>query len=160
MTVSLDQLLTQVRDASTRVVSAVAARPMSDGDRIDSAVMARTLGRIFLSGAALAQVWVLLPHADGANLPELQLVIVVAAVVGVVLTVGVGDTWPRPAFHAVLLLALAVVSAGHVFAGPHRTGFSFFYLWATPWAFVFFGRRRRGAAHPRRWPAPPERCCC
>src|SRR6266487_1339700 len=94
--------------------------------------IARSLGLLFLIEGTLGEAWLLLPHEAGETL-ALALVCALAAVVGI---------WMRSwVLKAVVTLGTLLAAAGCVFSGSPKTGFTFFFLWVTPYA-VYFGLRQ------------------
>jgi diguanylate cyclase (GGDEF)-like protein len=102
--------------------------------------IARSLGMLFLLEGTLGETWLLLPHDAGQTLP-LLLVCVLAQVVGLWLRQGAVDEAPVWVLKAIVALATLTAVAGCVFSGSSRTGFTFLFLWVTPYA-VYFGLRQ------------------
>src|SRR6266516_1776632 len=102
--------------------------------------IARSLGLLFLIEGTRGEAWLLLPHEAGETL-ALALVCALAAVVGIWMRSGALDEAPLWVLKAVVTLGTLLAAAGCVFSGSPKTGFTFFFLWVTPYA-VYFGLRQ------------------
>jgi diguanylate cyclase (GGDEF)-like protein len=102
--------------------------------------IARSLGMLFLFEGTLGEAWLVLPHDAGQPVP-LFLVCLFAQAIGLWLRSGALDEAPLWVLKAMVTLATLLAVAGCVFSGPTRTGFTFFFLWVTPYA-VYFGLRQ------------------
>lgn len=117
----------------------------SNGDPaspIDSRLMARSLGAVFVSGATLALVWVVLPSPPQSDRAIIAGLAGVAGVVGIVLLSGALDHQRPVAFEVAVALATLLISLGEYFARVRGTGLSYLYMWCTPYAYWFFPRGR------------------
>jgi len=101
---------------------------------LDRALIARSLGWLFLVGASVSVVWLLLPHAASSDDPLVWAATIGAYAVAAVLFVGY-DRLP----HAVLKGAVAVAAVATTMAlyANHESGsvYQLFYLWATLYAY-------------------------
>jgi diguanylate cyclase (GGDEF)-like protein len=102
--------------------------------------MARSLGALFVAGASLALIWVAIPHSTATGDFWIRLAAVVGLVVAAALLCGVADAWPRVWFHLVIGGIQIFVTMAYVASTPDGELLLFF-LWVTPYAALFFGRR-------------------
>jgi len=100
--------------------------------------MGRALGLLYLAGAALAVVWMRLPHGSGVGDQLLLSMILVATVSGAGLGLGIADRAPSWVFHLCIGAIQVVISVGLVAPGVADNDIRLFYLWATPFAAFFF----------------------
>jgi PAS domain S-box-containing protein len=112
------------------------------GASIDSRLMARALGGVYISGAALALIWTVLPSPAQSDRPVVALLALVAALVGATLLSGLLDRQPRELFEIAVAIATLLISLADYFARVRGTGLTYLYLWCTPYAFWFFPRGR------------------
>jgi hypothetical protein len=110
------------------------------GVRPDSAAMARALAIIYVAGPTVALVALLLPHPEHSNdVGTLVLVAIAYAVVPVLFTTY--RRLPTQAYGLIIALANVLVTLVIWFDGEAASKFALFYLWATPYAFVFYSWR-------------------
>ena len=102
--------------------------------------IARSLGMLFLTEGTLGMLWLLLPHSAGQTLPLLG-ICVLAQLLGIWMRRGGLDYAPIWVLKAIVTLGTLLAAAGCVFSGAPTTGFTFFFLWVTPYA-VYFGLRQ------------------
>ncbi len=103
----------------------------------DRALIARSLSFLFLAGASVSVLWLLLPHTEASDDAGVLAMTLGAYATGVVLFVGY-DRLPM-AFLKAAVTAATIVITGAVLAN-HENGSSYvlYYLWATVYAFAFF----------------------
>ena len=112
------------------------ARPRVGGSVADQ------IGVLLLVGAAVVLGWIVLfpsPSSDDAGLLAL---LAVGVVIGVGLLGGLVDRTSARTLGLTIAAVNGLVSLGIVFAGTLNPGFAFFYLWATPYAFVVLSARQ------------------
>ena len=114
---------------------------MDVGVRPTSEVMARALGLIYIAGPTVAVASLLLHHSPRVNDTGMWILVALAYAVVPVLFAGYRYL-PLWAFDAIIAFATCLVTLCVWFAGDVRSEYAFFYLWATPYAFAFFGLRR------------------
>ncbi len=102
--------------------------------------IARSLGLLFLIEGTLGEGWLLLPHELGQTVPLIG-ICVLAQLLGIWMRQGGLDDAPLWVLKAVVTLGTLLAAAGCVFSGSTKTGFTFFFLWVTPYA-VYFGLRQ------------------
>jgi diguanylate cyclase (GGDEF)-like protein len=116
-----------------------------DADPIKSrALMARTSAWLFLVGAALMALVLVLPHNREASIPGL-LAICVGCLVGTAVALVGFDRLPLPVFDLLTVCASVLATGARWFGENHGasgTGVQALYLWIGLYAFYFFGRRR------------------
>jgi PAS domain S-box-containing protein len=102
----------------------------------DNRVKARSLAYLFLAGAALGALTVLLPHADEVMERELLLLAAVAAVmaVGIYLVAGSARTWQ---LHVAVALGTVMLSLANYYVEATVT-YPLLYTWTALFAFYFF----------------------
>ncbi|MBV9213938.1 MAG: EAL domain-containing protein [Actinobacteria bacterium] len=115
------------------------------GRTADPVLMGRTGAALYACGAALALVWMALPHPEGANDLVLLGVVILAFA-------GAGVMWfgaarlGQAAYHAFVAAGILLVSAAILFSGRTGTPFVLFYLWSNLYACYFF-RPRSALCH-------------
>jgi hypothetical protein len=110
------------------------------GVRPDSRAMARALAFIYLAGPTVALIALLLPHsADSNDTGAFVLIVIAYAMVPVLFTTY--RRLPPGAYGLIIAFANVLVTLVIWFDGTAASKFAFFYLWATPYAFVFYSRR-------------------
>jgi PAS domain S-box-containing protein len=109
--------------------------------RTDGAAIARSLGLLYLAGPAVGYIWLLLPHSRDANELGVVATSLAAQLVGGLLLTARGRRLPAVAYQLIVAAAPVFVSISYIFSGSSTSGFAFFYLWVTPYAFVFFRPR-------------------
>ncbi len=108
----------------------------------EPAVMARSLGWLFIAGATIGLVSLFLPRAPGTNVGALAVNIGLAYIGGVVVLV-VFRRMPAWTFHIVLLVGTALITRAVYYSGDGVSYYGIWYLWAALFGFSFF---RRGQA--------------
>jgi diguanylate cyclase (GGDEF)-like protein len=104
--------------------------------------IARSLGMLFLTEGTLGELWLLLPHdASLARAVPLVGICALAQLLGIWMRQGGLDYAPLWVLKAIVTLGTLLAAAGCVFSGSTTTGFTFFFLWVTPYA-VYFGLRQ------------------
>ena len=103
--------------------------------------MARALGALYVGGGALALVWVVLPAPAGAGEGTVAAMASIAVAMGAVMVAGLSDRAPPLFFHVVVAVIQLVITVGFVAADDATGGLSSFYVWATTYAWLLFGRR-------------------
>jgi diguanylate cyclase (GGDEF)-like protein len=102
--------------------------------------MATVLGALFLAGAAIGGLSLLLPHPSEYDAPNLWSNVLLALVAGVVLLL-VRNRLPAWSLPIILLGGTAVVTRA-VYYGHDPSGYyTIWYLWIGVYAFFFFGLR-------------------
>lgn len=109
---------------------------------VDGRAMARPLGMLFAGAGLLALIWTLLPQPPEASPWAVAIVGTVAVAAGALLLSGRLDREPPRTFDLALGLSTLLISASVYFSGRAGSGFAFFYLWATPYAYWFFSHKR------------------
>ncbi len=114
-----------------------AGAPGSEDPAQDHALIARSLAFLFLGGASMSVVWLLLPHTETSDDAGVLAMTLGAYATGLVLFVGF-DRLPAVAFK-VAVTAATVVVTGAIYAN-HENGSTYvlYYFWATVYAFAFF----------------------
>lgn len=110
------------------------------------AEMARALGLLYVAGGALALVWTRLPHGDRSGDTVVALMAVVALLMGAGLLTRVAERLPVAAVHTVLAAIQLVIAVAYAAAQDPGNDIRLFFIWATPFAALYFGRRV-AAAH-------------
>ena len=100
---------------------------------------ARALGWLFLAGATIGLVSLLLPHPARASLAGLYSNVGLAYVGGLVLLVGAGRIRPWMLQAAVVLGSLLITRA-ILLSGEPDSFYSVWYIWVGLYAFYFFSR--------------------
>ncbi|MEA2248753.1 MAG: hypothetical protein QOH46_3282, partial [Solirubrobacteraceae bacterium] len=103
--------------------------------------MTRALGSVGFIACLLVLVWLALPHPAQAH-DSPMLVVVAGGLVCSGLMLRLSPAAPDWAIKAVLSSVTALVSAGIFFAAVPGTGLELVYVWATPYAYFFFGTRQ------------------
>jgi diguanylate cyclase (GGDEF)-like protein len=120
----------------------VATRTASDqaGSAVpESAVMAWSLGWLFVAGATIGLISLFLPHAPHANIGALAVNIAVAYMGGVIVLVGFRRL-PAWTFHIALLVGVALITRAVYYSGEGVSFYAIWYLWAALFGFSFFTR--------------------
>ncbi len=107
----------------------------------DRALIARSLAFLFLAGATLSVVWLMLPHEQRTEDPGVIAMTAGAYAVGLLLFFGF-DHLPQWVLKGSVTAATVVIT-GAIFSN-HENGsvYVFFYLWATVYAFSYFTLRQ------------------
>jgi PAS domain S-box-containing protein len=116
--------------------------PLNPGGEIDARAMARTLGVVYLAGATLAVLWVVLPSPQASDQSAVGACAVAGEAVGLALVSGLCDRLPRFGFEVAVAIATALISLAVYLARVRGSGLEFLYMWCTPYAYWFFPRRR------------------
>jgi serine phosphatase RsbU (regulator of sigma subunit) len=119
-----------------RVVSAVIRR--DDAGLLDSAVVQRLLGALFISGASIGVVSMAFPQPPGTSILGLFTVYGVAYAVGVLLLLGRGRL-PVWSADAALLAGTSLVTLAIHFTNARTGVYAMFYIWVAIVACYFFG---------------------
>ena len=103
--------------------------------------MTRSLAWLHVLGASLSVVWLLMPHAAGA-----QELLIVGATLGAyliaaILFIGRAQV-SLVAVQALMLGTTTVISVAAAASAERGSVYGLFYLWATLYAFSFFSRRQ------------------
>jgi diguanylate cyclase (GGDEF)-like protein len=117
-----------------------ASEGVASRDFYQPRTMATILGGLFLAGATIGGLSLLLPHPSSYDSPGLWSNVVLAYVAGAILLVlrNRVPAWSLP----VLVLAGTVVVTRAVYYGHDPSGYyTIWYLWIGVYAFFFFGRR-------------------
>ncbi|MGN6331738.1 MAG: putative bifunctional diguanylate cyclase/phosphodiesterase [Motilibacteraceae bacterium] len=137
-----------MRDSTGRAGAGAAAgpRPPAVVAAMRPAEMARALGLLYVAGGALALVWTRLPHGDRSGDAVVALMAVVALLLGGGLLTRVAERLPVAAVHTVLVAIQLVIAVAYAAAEDPGNDIRLFFVWATPFAALYFGRRV-AAAH-------------
>jgi diguanylate cyclase (GGDEF)-like protein len=117
----------------------------SSGGSDSVRVMARAAGLLFLCGATVGAISVLLPHSAGADDPGLWSNIVLAYLGAAGLLVW-GQRLPRWCFHVAIAVGTLVVSRAVYLSDDPGTYYAAWYVWVGLYTFFFFNRAQ-AAAH-------------
>jgi diguanylate cyclase (GGDEF)-like protein len=117
-----------------------AAGGQAFGSRSEPAVMARSLGRLFLAGATIGLISLLLPRAPGTDVDALAVNIVLAYAGGLFVLL-VGRRLPVWTFHVALLAGTALITRAIYYSGQGVSFYSVWYVWAALFGFSFLTRR-------------------
>jgi len=108
--------------------------------------MTRALGGLYVSGAALALVWTRLPHGpDGGDRVVLAMATLTIGL-GVPLVTGVVSQLRTGYLHAAIAVIQIVIAIGYVAEADPSGDIRLFFVWATPYAALYFSGRA-AAAH-------------
>lgn len=111
----------------------------------ESAVMARSLGWLFIAGATIGLISLFLPRAPDTNVGALAVNIGLAYLGGVVVLVAF-RRMPAWTFQIVLLVGIALITRAVYYSGHGVSYYGVWYVWVALFAFSFF-RRREAALH-------------
>ena len=111
----------------------------SAAGELDSTIRSRALASLFIAGASIGIISMVLPHAAGANESGLWSNIALAYVGGIVLLV-VGPRLPAWTFHFFLAAGCGLVTRAVLISGDNTSFYSVWYLWIGLYAFYFLGR--------------------
>lgn len=109
---------------------------------VNSRLMARSLGAVYVAGATLALVWVLVPSPPQSDRLAVAVLALIGELVGVTLLSGLLDSSPRLSFEVAVAIATVLISLAVFFVRVRGTGLSYLYMWCTPYAYWFFPRAR------------------
>jgi diguanylate cyclase (GGDEF)-like protein len=107
--------------------------------------MARSLGWLFIAGATMGVISLLLPRAPHTNVGALAVNIGLAYLGGVIVLV-VFRRMPAWTFHVALLVGTLLITRGIYYSGQGVSYYAVWYLWVALFGFSFF-RRRNGMLH-------------
>jgi diguanylate cyclase (GGDEF)-like protein len=111
----------------------------------EPAVMARSLGWLFIAGATIGLASLLLPRAPHTNVGALAVNIGLAYVGGVIVLV-VFRRMPAWAFHVALVAGTALITRAVYYSGQGVSYYGIWYLWVALFVFSFF-RRTQATVH-------------
>ncbi len=111
----------------------------------EPAVMARSLGWLFIAGATIGLISLLLPRAPHTNVGALGVNIGLAYLGGVIV-LAVFRRMPAWTFHIALLAGTALITRAVYYSGQGVSYYGIWYLWAALFGFSFF-RRSHATAH-------------
>jgi diguanylate cyclase (GGDEF)-like protein len=111
----------------------------------DPAVMARGLGWLFIAGATIGLISLLLPRAPHTNVGALGVNIGLAYLGGVIVLI-VFRRMPAWTFHIALLAGTALITRAVYYSGQGVSYYGIWYLWAALFGFSFF-RRSHATVH-------------
>jgi diguanylate cyclase (GGDEF)-like protein len=101
--------------------------------------MARAIGLLYSAGAVLALVWVVLPRsAPHPNVAVVAACAIVALLQGLLLSAGLADRSPLWTFHPVIAGIQVVIAVAYATGGGATNDVRLFFIWATPFAMLFF----------------------
>ena len=122
------------------------ARPTRNGTADpDQRLPARALGWLYIAGASIGLVSLLLPHSRAADDAGLYSNVVLAYVAGVLL-LRFGPRLPAWALHATLVAGALLVTRAVVLSGEAVSFYAGWFIWVGLYAFYFFSRPA-AAAH-------------
>jgi diguanylate cyclase (GGDEF)-like protein len=111
----------------------------------EPAVMARSLGWLYVAGATIGLISLFLPRAPHTNVGALAVNIALAYVGGAAILV-VFRRMPAWTFHILLLVGTALITRAVYYSGHGVSYYGIWYLWAALFGFSFF-RRSHATAH-------------
>src|SRR5918997_561643 len=111
----------------------------------DSRLPARALGWLYVAGASIGLVSLLLPHSPAADDAGLYSNVVLAYVGGFVL-LRFGPRFPAWALHAALVTGTLLITRAVVLSGEAVSFYAGWFIWVGLYAFYFFSRPA-AAAH-------------
>lgn len=106
---------------------------------VDSRIRARALSFLFLAGAIIGAISMLLPHSPSADDAALWSNIAAAAIGGVAVWT-VGPRLPDWVFHVLLPLGALLVTRAVLESGEDVSFYAVWYIWVGLYAFYFFNR--------------------
>jgi diguanylate cyclase (GGDEF)-like protein/PAS domain S-box-containing protein len=116
-------------------------------DRLASAADRRmltgALAWLHIGGVGIAGLWLVLPHADGADPGLIAGLSVIALAIGAVFLIG-RDRLPSWAPIALLTVTVAITSIGIAVCGTPASAYAVVYLWPVFYAFAFYGLGEAG----------------
>ena len=124
--------------ADTRDMGRIAAARRVDISE-DSGVRARAMALLYIAGATIGAVSLVLPHPAGADDAQLWSNVALAYVGGALL-VTIGSRLPGWAFHAGLAIGSVLVTRAVLVSGDPASFYAVWYLWIGLYAFYFFSR--------------------
>jgi diguanylate cyclase (GGDEF)-like protein len=116
----------------------------ADRDRADPtvsepAVMARSLGLLYLAGATIGLISLFLPRAPHTNIGALAVNIGMAYAGGVIL-LSVFRRMPAWSFHIAILAGTVLITRAVYYSGEGVSYYGIWYVWVALFAFSFFKR--------------------
>lgn len=120
-------------------------RAFRDGPDTDGRLPARTLGLLYLAGATIGMVSLLLPHSAQADDVDLWSNVALAYVGSGALLL-LSSRLPRWTMHPTLLLGSMIITRAVLLSGEPNSFYSVWFIWVGLYAFYFFSRAA-AAAH-------------
>lgn len=121
------------------------SRERFKGDAPDPTVMSRSLGALYLAGAAIGQLSLFLPRAPGTNVGALE-VNIGLAFFGALAVLLVFRRLPVWTFHLAMLAGTLLITRAIYYSGDVVSYYGVWYVWVALFAFSFF-RRGEAVAH-------------
>ena len=118
-----------------------AGDPAPEDPSLDRALIARSLAYLFLIGASLSVVWLVLPHNPAASDAGVLAATLGAYVLGAGLLIGL-DRLPMAALKAAITGATIVITVAIISTHQDGSMYVLYYFWATVYAFSFFSWRQ------------------
>ena len=115
--------------------------PVPEDPSQDRALIARAMMFLFLGGATVSVIWLLLPHAHQTRDPGVLVMTIGAYAVGFVLLVGF-DRLPMAFLKGAVTMATLVITGAILANHENGSAYVLFYSWATVYAFSFFSLRQ------------------
>ena len=112
-------------------------RPSTEDPAHDQALIARSLAFLFVSGATVSLVWLLLPHSSASDDRGVLAMTLCAYATGALLFVGL-DHLPPVVYKAAVTLATVVITGAVIANHENGSTYVLYYFWATVYAFAFF----------------------
>jgi len=106
----------------------------------DPRLAAQALGLLFVAGAAIGLVSLLLPHPPHANVPGLYSNVGLAFAGGIALLIGARRIRPWM-LHVALVSGTLLIARAVVLSGEGVSFYSVWFIWVGLYAFYFFSRR-------------------
>jgi diguanylate cyclase (GGDEF)-like protein len=103
-------------------------------------MMARSLGWLYVAGATIGSISLLLPRAPHTNVGALA-VNIGLAYIGGILVLTVFPRLPAWSFHIALLAGAVLITRAVYYSGDGVSYYGIWYLWAALFGFSFFSRR-------------------
>lgn len=105
----------------------------------DSWIRARSLGALYIAGAAIGAISLVLPHPDAANDIALWSNVALAALGGALLLT-IGPRLPVWTFHVGIALGAVLVTRAVLESNDPVSFYSVWFIWVGLYAFYFFSR--------------------
>jgi len=109
------------------------------GSGTDARLPARALGSLFLAGATIGLVSLLLPHAPKADVPALYSNVALAFAGGIVLWM-LGARFPHWALHLAVAAGTLLIARAVLLSGDKVSFYSVWFIWVGVYSFYFFSR--------------------
>jgi diguanylate cyclase (GGDEF)-like protein len=122
-----------------------AARAVAARTGLSLPSLGRTLGVLYVCGGLVALLWLALPHGASRGDGTVLTMALLAVVLGAALA-ACAHRLVTTSLHLVLAAIQVVVGVGCVATARPDTDLRLFFLWAAPYAALYFGRRA-AAAH-------------